>query len=330
MNSSSRVCVVGPGAIGGLLASDLLDAGVNITLLASERRAAQIHANGLVLLSPDGMETVRRPVVSAHAGELGQQDVVFLCTKGTGLPALAPSLAPLIGPDTSVVSLMNGVPWWFFHGLRGDARKPPRLSIDPDGATWKALPPAQCLGCVVHLSSALDAAGRVVPGRGRRLIVGAPTPESSARVQPIAAMLGSARFEVTVTEDIHREIWTKLWGNLTMNPTSALTLATADRLLDEPLTRRLIEKMMVEAREVGERLGISLGMSIDDRIASTRLLGAFKTSMLQDVEAGRPLEVDAIVRVVHEIAEHVGVAVPFIEAVLGLLVLRAAPLSAAT
>jgi 2-dehydropantoate 2-reductase len=323
MNSTLKTTVVGPGAVGSLVAHGLLNAGIDTALLATGRRAREIEAHGLVLVDAEGSETVLQPRVAVHAEELGQQDVVFLCTKSTALATLAPSLAALIGPNTTIVSLMNGVPWWFLHGLAGVPQPWHLNSVDPDGAVSKALPPAQCLGCVVHLSSALDAKGRVVPGRGRRLIVGAPLHDDSNRAQAVVDLLKSARFDAEFSSDIRREVWAKLWGNLTMNPISALTLATADRILDEPHTRRLIENMMLEAQEVGARLGISLGMSITERIAVTRQLGAFKTSMLQDVEAGRPLEVDAIVRSVTEIAQAVGVPVPFIEAVLGLIALRA-------
>jgi 2-dehydropantoate 2-reductase len=323
MNSTLKTTVVGPGAVGSLVAHGLLNAGIDTALLATGRRAREIEAHGLVLVDAEGSETVLRPRVAVHAEELGQQDVVFLCTKSTALATLAPSLAALIGPNTTIVSLMNGVPWWFLHGLAGVPQPWHLNSVDPDGSVSKALPPAQCLGCVVHLSSALDARGRVVPGRGRRLIVGASLHDDSNRAQAVVDLLKRARFDAELSSDIRREVWAKLWGNLTMNPISALTLATADRILDEPHTRRLIENMMLEAQEVGARLGISLGMSITERIAVTRQLGAFKTSMLQDVEAGRPLEVDAIVRSVTEIAQAVGVPVPFIEAVLGLIALRA-------
>lgn len=323
MNSTLRTTVVGPGAVGSLLAHGLLSAGIETALLATGRRAREIEAHGLVLVDAEDRDAVVQPRVAVQAEELGQQDVVFLCTKSTALLTLAPSLAALIGPHTTVVSLMNGVPWWFLHGLSGVPHAWHLTSVDPGGAVSKALPPAQCLGCVVHLSSALDARGRVVPGRGRRLIVGAASRNDSNRVQAVVDLLKRARFDVEFSSDIHREIWAKLWGNLTMNPISALTLATADKILDEPHTRRLIENMMLEAQEVGARLGITLDMSIAERIAVTRQLGAFKTSMLQDVEAGRPLEVDAIVRSVSELARVLGVPVPFIEAILGLIALRA-------
>jgi 2-dehydropantoate 2-reductase len=326
MKSTLRTTVVGPGAVGSLLAHGLLSAGIETALLATGRRAREIEAHGLVLVDAEGRDAVVQPRVAVQAEELGQQDVVFLCTKSTALLTLAPCLAALIGPNTTIVSLMNGVPWWFLHGLDGLEGLPdpwhPK-SVDPGGTVSKALPPAQCLGCVVHLSSALDARGRVLPGRGRRLIVGAPSRNGSNRVQAVVDLLKSARFDVEFSSDIHREIWAKLWGNLTMNPISALTLATADKILDEPHTRRLIENMMLEAQEVGARLGITLDMSIADRIAVTRQLGAFKTSMLQDVEAGRPLEVDAIIRSVSELARVLGVPAPFIEAILGLIALRA-------
>ncbi|ANH70414.1 ketopantoate reductase family protein [Mitsuaria sp. 7] len=322
MTTGLRVCVVGPGAVGGLLAHSLLDAGIATSLLAHQRREQQIRTHGLVLVEPGGKENVKTPRVVGRASELGEQDVVFLCTKSIALPSLAPTLAPLIGPGTLIVSLMNGIPWWFFGGRGGDG-SPLRLqSVDPDGAVSRALPPAQCLGCVVYLSSSLDAHGRVVPGAERRLIVGAPDGGNVDGAEAVAALLRHARFQVSTSGNIRREVWAKLWGNLALNPTSALTLATTDELLGSPLTRRLIENLMREAQQVGERIGIDIGMTVAERIAATQRLGAFKTSMLQDVESGRPLEVDTIVRSVSEIAQHVGVEVPFIDTILGLVALR--------
>jgi 2-dehydropantoate 2-reductase len=250
-----------------------------------------------------------------------------LCLKSGVLPTVATSLRPLIGPQTLIISAMNGLPWWYFHAAAGELAGTQLLSIDPTGAVAAALPAAQCLGCVVHLSSSVDAQGVVQHGKGKRLILGDPSAAQDAgpsRSEGVARLLESAGFAVERSANIRQDIWLKLWGNLTMNPISALTGSTADLILDDPHTLGLVKAMMVEAQVIGQHLGFKMDMTVDERIAITRQLGAFKTSMLQDLEAGRPLEVDAIVAAVSEVGQQLGVHTPFINAVLGLVRQRAA------
>jgi 2-dehydropantoate 2-reductase len=317
-----EVTVVGPGAVGGLLAHGLCGALGNVNVLASPRRASQLRADGLRVRS-EGHTRTCQPHVFDDPQQMGVQDLVFLCVKTSLLPQMAASLRPLVGPHTVIVSATNGLPWWFFQANAGPLAGLGLRSVDPTGDLAHHLPAAQCMGCVVHLSSAVDAQGVVVHGRGKRLILGDPT-TGSTRAEAVVSLLQSAGFAVEASPDIRRDIWLKLWGNLTMNPISALTGSTADLILDDPHTHALVTAMMVEAQQIGRRLGFTMDMSIEQRMAVTRELGAFKTSMLQDFEAKRPLEVSAIVAAVSEVGHHLGVATPFINAVLGLVRQRAA------
>jgi 2-dehydropantoate 2-reductase len=316
-----HITVVGPGAVGGLLAHALCQALGHVNVLASPRRAAQLRADGLRVRS-EGQTTTSQPQVFDDARQVGVQDLILLCVKTSVLPQMATSLRPMVGPQTLIVSATNGLPWWFFQASSGPLSGLTLGSVDPAGALSQHLPPAQCLGCVVHLSSSVNAEGVVLHGRGKRLIVGDPSP-GAARTAAVAALLQRAGFAVEQSQDIRRDIWLKLWGNLTMNPISALTGSTADLILDDPHTNALVRAMMLEAQHIGERLGFTMDMSIDQRIAVTRELGAFKTSMLQDLDAKRPMEVGAIVAAVAEVGQHLGVATPFIDAVLGLVQQRA-------
>ena len=248
-----------------------------------------------------------------------------MALKGPALAAAAPSLQPLIGAHTVVMPAMNGVPWWFLQAaLAGVPLADRRLaSVDPDGRIEALLPLAQVLGCVVHLTCTSPEPGVVWHGFGERLIVGEPGGGGSARLDAVCAALAQAGFQAEAGTDIRRDIWFKLWGNMTMNPVSALTGAASDRILDDPLVRAFILRTMDEARQVGARIGCPIDQSGQARMAVTRELGGFKTSMLQDVLAGRPIELDALVGAVHEIGARVGVATPNIGALLGLTRLMA-------
>jgi 2-dehydropantoate 2-reductase len=224
---------------------------------------------------------------------------------------------PLIGPATLVLPAMNGVPWWFGHGVAalGDA---PLESVDPGGVVAAAIPFETVLGCVVHAAAFTAEPGLVVHKMGAGLIVGEPAGGASARVDAVAALLREAGFEVTASADVRRDVWYKLWGNLTMNPVSAITGATADRVLADPLVRAFCSQAMGEAAAIGALVGCPIGQTPEDRHAITARLGAFKTSMLQDVEAGRPVELDAIVGAVRELGQRLGQPTPAIDALFGL------------
>ncbi|MFT3664573.1 2-dehydropantoate 2-reductase [Piscinibacter sp.] len=307
-----KVCIVGAGAIGGFIGTRLALAGQaqvsalarGATLAALRTRGWRLRMNGELLGAPAS--------ASDDAAALGAQDLVVIALKGQSLPALAPRLTPLLGPQTLVLPAMNGVPWWFL----GDGA--PLESVDPGGVVGAALPAARVLGCVVHASTSTSEPGLVEHRMGQGLIVGEPAGGDSERARHVAALLAQAGFEATVSANIRQDIWYKLWGNLTVNPVSAITGATADRILDDTLVRDFCSAAMMEVAALGERLGCAIAQSPQDRHQITRKLGAFRTSMLQDVQAGRAIELDAIVGAVVEIAQRLGVPTPNVNALFGL------------
>ncbi|KQM75681.1 2-dehydropantoate 2-reductase [Xylophilus sp. Leaf220] len=312
-----KVCIVGAGAIGGFIGARLAAAGqCDVSALARGATLAALQAHGWRL--QEGGALLQRPArAEADPQRLGLQDLVVIAVKGPALSSLAPSLAPLIGPDTVLLPAMNGVPWWFCDRVPGwDGR--PIESVDPGGRIAAALPAAQVLGCVVHASASTSAPGVVQHAMGQGLIVGEPAGGASARARRVADLLAQAGFAATVSADIRYDIWYKLWGNLTMNPLSAVTGATMDRLLDDEDLRGFCAQAMRETAAVGAAIDCSVAQTPEERFAVTRKLGAFRTSMLQDVEAGRPMELDAIVSAVQEIARRRGVATPAVDALLGI------------
>jgi 2-dehydropantoate 2-reductase len=262
-------------------------------------------------------------IASDSPAALGVQDLVVLAVKAPSLPGVAAAIAPLLGPDTRVLTAMNGVPWWFLHGFGGAHAGGQLLSVDPSGALGRAIPAAQVIGAVVHASCSVDAPGLVRHHFGRQLIVGEPSGRLTPRLQALAALLVQAGFDAPVSPHIQQDIWFKLWGNMTVNPISALTGATTDRILDDPLVLDFVSRVMLEAKAIGARLGISIDQQPEDRHAVTRQLGAFKTSMLQDVEAKKQVELDALVGAVRELGQLTGVATPFTDALMGLARLQA-------
>jgi 2-dehydropantoate 2-reductase len=327
-----KICVVGLGAIGGIFAgwlgSRLAPGEVQVSALARGATLAALQQQGLRLHPQGAADAADAPLrVLLHAGEdakaLGTQDLVIVAVKGPALTAAAPAIARLCGKRTQVLVAMNGVPWWFFEGLGGPHDGLRLTSVDPGGAIAAALPTRYVIGCVVHLSSSAPAPGVVRHVGGNGLIIGEPAGGTTPRVAALAALLGRAGFGVTVSERIQRDIWFKLWGNMTMNPVSALTGAACDAILDDPLVRGFCSAVMLEAQAIGRTIGIPIEQTPAQRHAVTRKLGAFKTSMLQDVEAGRPLEIDALVGAVREIGHHLGLATPNIDALLGLVRLMA-------
>ena len=317
-----KVCIVGAGAIGGLLGVRLAASGAaEVSALARGATLAALRTHGWRLDGPDGslQASVR---ASDDPAALGTHALVVIAVKAKALPALAPTLSPLIGPGTVVLPAMNGVPWWFGDGVPG-LEGVPLESVDPGGTIARALPPASVLGCVVHASASTQEPGRVLHRMGLGLIVGEPRGGASARVQAVVDRLAQAGFEAKASDDVRRDAWYKLWGNLTMNPVSALTGATGDRVLADPLVREFCSQAMREAAAIGARVGCPIDQSPEDRHAVTARLGAFRTSMLQDVEAGRAIELDAIVGAVRELGQRTGVATPAIDALFGLTRLMA-------
>lgn len=313
-----RIAIVGAGAIGGWLGVRLARTGHDVSVLARGKTLAAIERDGLVLTS--GGETfAARVKTSDSMDELGPQDLVVVAVKGPALGAVAPAVAALLGPDTVVLPAMNGVPWWFTTGLAGPIADAPLPSIDPGGAIAKAIPSERVIGCVVHASSSVSAPGHIAHKMGNGLIVGEPSGAMTERLARVGGALRDAGFDVTQSARIQQDIWYKLWGNMTMNPISALTGATADRILDDALVARFTLAVMAEASEIGRRIGCPISESGEDRMKVTRKLGAFKTSMLQDAEAGRPLEIDVLLAAPREIAAKVGVETPYMDALHGLI-----------
>ena len=312
-----KVCLYGVGAIGGFIGARLAAAGgCNDSAVARGATLDALRRHGLRLR--EGGALVTGPVqASDDPASLGPQDLVLVAVKAPALGEVARRIGPLLGPRTIVVPAMNGVPWWFAAGAPALGTEPLH-SVDPGGRIAAAIPLARVIGCVVHASTFCPEPGLVEHVMGRGLIVGEPPGGRSDRVQALVELLRDAGFDATASADVRTDIWYKLWGNLTMNPISALTGATVDRVLDDPLARAFCTEAMSEAAAVGQRIGCAISQSAEDRHAITRRLGAFKTSMLQDVQAGRPTELDALVTVVREIGLRVGVATPSIDALLGL------------
>jgi len=317
-----KVCIFGAGAIGGFLGARLAQSGCDVSAVARGATAAALRAHGLRVQSGHELSSAAVTVAEDPAA-LGAQDLVIVAVKGPAMASVAARIAPLIGADTAVMTAMNGVPWWFFHGFGGKFSGTRLMSVDPEGAIAAAIGDRHVIGCVVHLACATPEPGLVRHVFGNQLIIGEPGGGNSPRVEALAATLSEAGFATTVSASIQSDIWYKLWGNMTMNPVSALTGATSDRILADPLVLRFCLSAMAEAAAIGTAIGCPIAQSGEDRIAITRKLGAFKTSMLQDVEAGKPVELDALVTVVREIGERAGIATPNIDALLGLARLHA-------
>ncbi|CAM3479940.1 2-dehydropantoate 2-reductase [Polaromonas hydrogenivorans] len=317
-----KACIYGAGAIGGWIGSGLARAGCSVSVLARGATLDALQLHGLRL--HDGKQITSQAVASSDTpAELGVQDLVVLAVKAPSLPEVARQIRPLLGPDTIVMTAMNGVPWWFLQGFGGALAGRRLTSVDPDGMLAETLPLQHIIGCVVHASCSVDEPGQVQHHFGNQLIVGEPSGEKTARVRQLAALLEKAGFEAPVSAQIQKDIWFKLWGNMTVNPISALTGATIDRIMDDELVRGFISRVMLEAKEIGARLGISIDQQPEDRHQVTRKLGAVKTSMLQDVEAGKALELDALVAAVRELGQLTGVQTPYTDALLGLARLKA-------
>ena len=312
-----NVTIFGAGAVGGLMAAQLARQGCAVSVVARGPVLEAIAAHGLRLMTETGIRTEMLRAESDPAN-IGPQDLVIIAVKATALAELADQIAPLLGPDTIVVTAMNGVPWWFFDNPRVPHAGMLLQSLDPNRRLAHAIPAQRILGCVVHLSSSSPEPGVIQPGFGNRLILGEACGGDSSRLAQVATVLSEAGFEVEASADIRAEIWYKLWGNMTMNPLSAITGATCDKVLDDPLVREFCLKAMHEAAAIGAEIGCAITQSGEDRMQLTRKLGAFKTSMLQDAEAGKLLELDALVGAVREIGRHVGIATPTIDSLFGL------------
>jgi 2-dehydropantoate 2-reductase len=317
-----KIGIFGAGAIGGLLGARLARAGAEVTFVARGPHLAAMQANGVTLVS--GGETfVVHPRCVADAAEAGAQDYVVVTLKAHALPAAAPAIARMLGPGSALVTAINGVPYWYFFGLDGPFRDRPVESVDPGGALWAALPPARAIGCVVYPAAEVIAPGVIEHTYGDRFTLGEPDGSRSPRIEALSTLLQAAGFKAPIRPRIRDEIWVKLWGNLAFNPLSALTGATLDRLAGRPDLRAVARAMMVEGQAVAAALGVRFTISVDKRIDGALEVGVHKTSMLQDLERGRPLEIDALLGAVVELGRLVDAPTSACDMVLALLRERA-------
>jgi 2-dehydropantoate 2-reductase len=318
-----KICIFGAGAIGGLMAAKLTAKGdADVTVIARGPHLAAMQRDGLKLIS-EGGESVVRPRCVASAEEAGPQDYVVVTLKAHSLPSAARQMQPLLGPDTAIVSAVNGIPWWYFYGLPGPFQDHRVASVDPDGSVWELLHPSRAIGCIVYPAAEVPEPGVIEHTYGDRFTLGEPDGSRSPRVNALAAALVAAGFKAPVRPRIRDEMWVKLWGNMAFNPLSALTTATLDVITGESELRDLCRQMMVEGQAVAETLGVRFAIDVDKRIAGGAEVGAHKTSMRQDLERGRPMEIDALLGSVVELAGLVEVPVPVCRTVLALVRARA-------
>jgi 2-dehydropantoate 2-reductase len=317
-----RIGVFGAGAIGGLLGARLAASGADVTFIARGPHLAAMQANGVRLKSGGDTITVR-PRCLADAAEAGVQDYVIVTLKAHSLPSAAPQIARMMGPGSTLVTGINGVPYWYFYGLEGKWRDRRVESVDPGGKLWDMLPPAQVIGAVVYPAAEVTEPGVIEHTYGDRFSLGEPDGSRSERIERLSKALIAAGLKAPVRPRIRDEIWVKLWGNMAFNPLSALTTATLDRITGQPDLRAVCRAMMLEGRAVAEALGVRFAIDVEKRIDGAAEVGEHKTSMLQDLERGRPLEIDALLGAVVELGGVTGVNMPISDAVLALVRERA-------
>ena len=316
-----KICIYGAGAIGGYLGVQLARSGADVSMVARGKTLEAIRANGLKLLIGDE-ERIAHPRISDKASDLGRQDYVIVALKSHQAWETAEQFKPLLGSDTAVVTAQNGVPWWYFYKLVGPWENHRLDSVDAGGRQWRAIGPERAIGCVVFPATEAVAPGVIKHGYGDKFTLGEPDGTLSSRSKRLSEALIAAGLQAPIRDNIRDDIWKKLWGNLCFNPISALTLATLDVVATDPDTRALAKSMMLEAKTVGEKLGVDFRIDIEKRIDGAAEVGAHKTSMLQDLLAGRAMEIDALVTSVQELGRLTGTATPCLDAVLALVKLR--------
>ena len=317
-----KICIYGAGAIGGYLGVQLHQSGADISLIARGPHLAAMKANGLKLLS-GGEARVVRPRCTDTPSELGPQDVVIICLKAHSIPGVIDSMKPLLASHTRIVTAVNGIPYWYFYKHGGAHEGAVLESIDPGGRQWRELGPERGIGCIVYPATEIEAPGVIRHVYGDRFPIGEPTGEKTADVENLSAVFARAGLQAPVLDRIRDEIWLKLWGNVCFNPISALTHATLDVICSDPATRALSKAVMLEAQAIAETFGVKFRVDVERRIEGARKVGAHKTSMLQDLERGRPMEIDPLVTVVQEMGRLTGIPTPALDAVLALVVQRA-------
>jgi 2-dehydropantoate 2-reductase len=317
-----KVCIFGSGATGGYMGVELARAGAEVSLVARGAHLQAIRENGLKVLTGEEEHVAHAPATD-DPQELGPQDYVIIALKAHSIPGAVESIAPLLGNDTAVVTASNGIPYWYFHEHGGALRNTVLQSVDPGGKQWQFLKPERAIGCIVYPATEVVEPGVVKHVYGNKFPLGEPSGERTERVEKLSSLLTTAGFEAPVLDRIRDEIWLKLWGNLCFNPISALTHATLDVIAADPGTRAVASAMMTEAQIIAEKLGVRFRVDIERRINGAGRVGAHKTSMLQDLERGRPMEIDALVAVIQEMGQLTATPTPTIDTVLALVRQRA-------
>ncbi|MEJ1159985.1 2-dehydropantoate 2-reductase [Prosthecomicrobium sp. N25] len=313
-----KVCIYGAGAIGGYMAVMMKRVGVDVSLIARGPHLEAIKQKGLTLLINGETITERMPAAKDPA-EIGPQDYVIVALKAHQAWESAEAMKPLLGPGTAVVTAQNGVPWWYFHGIEGQYSDLRLMSVDPDNRQWDAIGPERVIGCTVYPATEITEPGVIKHIYGDQFGLGEPSKQITPRVEALAAAINKSGLKAKIYPDIRNDIWLKLWGNLCFNPISALTHATLDIVATDPGTRTLARNMMIEAQRIGARLGVHFRVDVDRRINGAAKVGAHRTSMLQDLDKGRPLEIDALLTAVQEMGRLVELETPYIDSVLALV-----------
>jgi 2-dehydropantoate 2-reductase len=317
-----KICIFGAGATGGYLAVPLAQAGAEVSLVARGAHLAAMRSNGLKLIK-DGEEHVVHPTCTDDPAELGPQDYIFVTLKAHSVPGTVDAMAPLLGNDTAVVTAFNGIPYWYFYRHGGAWENQQLQTVDRGSKQWDVLRPDRAIGCIVYPATEVVEPGVIKHVYGDKFPLGEPSGEVTERVQRLSEILTAAGLRAPVLDRIRDEIWLKLWGNLCFNPISALTHATLDVITSDPGTRAVAKAMMLEAKAIADKLDVHFRVDVERRIDGAGRVGAHKTSMLQDLERSRPMEIDALVSVIQELGQLVGVETPTIDVVLALVRQRA-------
>jgi 2-dehydropantoate 2-reductase len=317
-----KICIFGAGAIGGYMGVKLAQAGADVSLVARGPHLAAMREKGLTLIEEGADPVTVSVTASDDPTDLGAQDYVIVTLKAHSVPSVVSRMQPLIGAHTTIVSGVNGVPWWYFHKIGGPLEDTRLTSVDPDNAQWNGFGPDRVLGCVVYPAAEVSEPGTIRHIEGNRFSLGEPDGSKSDRAMALSKALATAGLKAPVRPKLRDEIWVKLWGNLSFNPISALTHATLDVLCTDPGTRNVVRNMMIEAQQIAEKLGVKFPIDVERRIDGGAAVGAHRTSMLQDLDAARPMEIDALIGSVQELGRVTDTPTPTIDTILALIQLR--------
>lgn len=317
-----KICIYGAGAIGGYMGGELARSGADVSLIARGPHLAALSKNGLKLRIGEE-EHVTNPVCTDNPEDLGPQDFIIVTLKAHSVPRVVDAMQPLLGENTAVVTAVNGVPWWYFYNLGGAYEGNRIQAVDPGNVQWDGIGPERAIGCVVYPACEISEPGVIQHISGNKFTLGEPSGERTSRIESLSQALIAANMKAPVRPRIRDEIWIKLWGNLSFNPISSLTLATLEEIAGDGGTRSVVSAMMIEAQAVGEALGVNFPVSVEKRIKGAGAVGAHKTSMLQDLELGRPMEIDALVSAVSEMGTLLKIETPTINTILALVQQRA-------